>query len=492
MNPCYLITSLTCAVLCAACQPEQAQPEDVPITLIDMGAEQDLSQASEEMNPEQDMAQDMRQPEDMRAPCVAPDFPERITLKPGQRTTLKLPTAHMLIALEHTSELVAWEPEPGRVVLRAAYTPGEFAFAMTLGCAGQQEQQARHDITVEVKPLAFEVAQDWGAQGPGEREHGLLLRHPDDPDGIYLYGGLAFRPQQFTLVTDFWRFDRPDGTWSEVSVVGEGPRAATMRMVYSERRGAFLTVGGDDLRAGTHNKDLFEFVRRPDGSAWEWKRTPLEADFRHSLGALAYDEEEDRLAIFYGLGGLEAGAFDLIDSHITLDLKTSPPTFETRAYKANSPTPRYGFAYFQDPLTQRFYLAGGGQDVRTVDPVADQWFYEADVNEWTQLPTANVRNPFGTDGRHAGGRNACWAFDATSRRLFVWGGTENGRLASAGMFAMHLDGEEVRWHEVALPPGFPAVRASCMGGHDAGREEVFFGFGNSEQGLFQDLAILKL
>lgn len=57
---------------------------------------------------------------------------------------------------------------------------------------------------------------------------------------------------------------------------------------------------------------------------------------------------------------------------------------------------------------------------------------------------------------------------------------------------VHLDGPgEVRWHEVTQAE-LPVTRASCSGGYNAQTGEVYFGFGNSNTGVYQDVVALKV
>lgn len=498
---------LMCMSLCvAACGPQNSTEEptlilDVPdmqredaqmSTFIDAGREE---MGVPDMSMQVDLSRDMNLPEDMPAQgCDPITTPVSLALSVGQGAIVELPQAYRItrvLGQMLTAQLDA--DDPSRVHVRAHYEAGTHVLELDLECM-RDGLSATRLINVEVAALQVDYVEDWGDDnGPVRREHAPLLFHPDDPNALYMYGGLAYRPRQFTVLTDFWRFDRDTLTWSSIEVKGTPPAVSTGRFVYAESRSAFLTVGGDDPLESVANTDLYALTRDAQTGAWSWSNESIEGDLGHTLGALVYDKDEDLLVAALGFGGLGVTGYTFFDGAARLAMGVDTLAWEARVPDMMAPTPRYGFAYFMDPVTQRLIVTGGAQGLSTVNPAKDTWAYDWRTNVWEQLAEVNVGQPFGpSNNRHDGGRNSCWAFDPVHRRLFVWGGTPDGRTTSSGLYAMHLDEPgKVRWHAVSLD-GFPPTRASCAGGYNPARGEVYFGFGNNDVGVYQDLVFVKV
>ncbi len=467
--------------------PEQPDQSMTPPDMSQADMSPDLAPDMEPGTPDMPVTQDMGD-----APgCEELELPASLSLGVGQGIWLEVSESHEILEVSG-EDVVSWVDESGRVRVRAKYeVVAQGEVMVKVSCLEDGSVQV-HTMSLDVEALEVDYVENWGDQnGPVRREHAPFLFHPDDPDALYMYGGFAYRPRQFTVITDFWRFDRTTRTWTEVMVAGTPPAAATGRFVYSPARKAFLTVGGNDILQNTVNTNLYSLSREPMTGEWSWSTRSIQGELEHSLGALVYDEQADRLVALLGFGGIGQTGYTFFEGAASVDLGAEILRWDEIAPVMPAPTPRYGFAYFVDPVTERLVVTGGAQGLRVVDPATDSWAYDWRQNVWEELSEVNVGGIFQVPGRHSGGRNPCWAFDPVHRRMFVWGGTPDGRTTDPGLYALHLDEPGAsRWYEVSRD-GFPATRASCSGGYNPATGELYFGFGNGDDGVHQDLIFVK-
>ena len=78
-------------------------------------------------------------------------------------------------------------------------------------------------------------------------------------------------------------------------------------------------------------------------------------------------------------------------------------------------------------------------------------------------------------------------FDPSGPRLFVYGGTADAMTAETGLFVLDTRPGAGTWDMLVLP-GEPPIRSSGMSAYDPTRGEVLCGFGNSEFGIYADVA----
>ena len=258
-----------------------------------------------------------------------------------------LPTPRAQIALTGT--------EATRAILMGGYVgdrftyPGTWEFTAT--GAGSWERLTGAGV---LTPRAGSVA-------AYDRDSGLVV----------LFGG-AEQPTVAELPTnETWVLT--DSRWVEVTPdlsprpKSEGhPTLFELAMVYdTESDLMVLLIGGDET-----------WVYDTDANRWE-ERTPpgLEADF---MVAAAYDQRLDRV-VMYGGAPTEA-------SDETWLYDTDADTWE-RVETVTDPGRVGDHAMAWDPVTQRTYLFGGGEDLLPLDGVGDVsaelWAF--DGTDWSRI-----------------------------------------------------------------------------------------------------------
>ena len=156
----------------------------------------------------------------------------------------------------------------------------------------------------------------------------------------------------------------------------------------------------------------------------------------------------------------------------------------TQLPKTGAPPPRYGsFAAFDAP-SRRLFVFSGAQNPKKGDPInAAQDTWVLDLSQ--EVPTWST---LAVENTPAGRRNGCGIYDPAGRRLVVFGGTSDGMTSQNGLFVLELAAGHERWSEVARP-GTPASRSSGFGFADPKTGNVYCGFGNGDA-LYQDLNVI--
>lgn len=411
---------------------------------------------------------------DMSVECGA--LPERMEAFAGERLSLKAPEGAELVAVKW-SAAQNWVEAPDQWWARAPYPAQEevLELELVLTCAAGVQ---RHKLPLTISPLGWRHITWEQGQGPQAREHAPLWIGQDE--ALYMYGGYGFKPMQFTTLKELWRMDRDTGQWTELTLDPQAaPEGAGGRIVSAN--GARYYIGGDDATTGALNQALFKLTLEGDQGSWE----QLPGGALHtSLSAIIWDEPRTRLLTTTGLT-LDSGDYAFIE-HLKARPCCGEGDWETIRPQGQAPSLRYGAFYGHDPQTQQLIISMGAQTPSANDPVnaaQDTWSLDLQTDTWRKLNTSGDQPP--------GRRNGCGFYDAKTQRLFVFGGTANARTAEAGLYILHLDGEQARWERVE-PPAAARPRSSCSGVFDPERGEGFLGFGNSELGLFEDVHVLKL
>lgn len=303
----------------------------------------------------------------------------------------------------------AWSEGGSGVLLRAPYVGGEGSLAWSLDCGDGTGAVAETALTVR----AVSWSRRWslsGGDGPAEREHPTVWIHPEDPDGLYLFGGYLYRPRQFTPADDLWRFDLASGRWEAVAQEGERPPYVGGRAAARADQVGVVYYGGDQDQAGNPWAWGLALSSRPA----VWSRLGEEGARGPSLTGFVRDAGR-----FVGFGGYDyargvSGRVEVFDLEAGRWASVRP----TSAQGAG-PSPRYGFLYGYDEATRRLIVFSGGGSALPADPVnahEDAWALELgqEPPRWTLLEGGATAPP--------GRRNGCGAWDPEGQRLFVWGG----------------------------------------------------------------------
>jgi hypothetical protein len=407
-----------------------------------------------------------------KTPCeVAPVGP--VTLRQGAATTVQLSPSRsdVRLALFLVPDDLEAQLDGLTLRLAAGYRfSGASSLSLTMTCEGRESLV---EVPVSVTPrLRWGTPITW-TTGPSAREHPALVIDPASPDVLWLYGGLGFVPQQFTVMNDLWRLDLRTGAWTEV-VAQQAPLVAGGRLALTKEAGVFLLFGGQDA-----NDDISRVLYRLDTrqSPARFEVVQAAAAPGSTLNAFVFDAPRDRWVAFGGFDGAEP-------SGVTHSLSLSGAPAWSPVMPRLAPSPRYGFFWALDGA--RLVVASGAQQPRfanPINPAKDTWALDLATLEWTQVDAGDDEAP--------AQRNGCGGFDPVSRRWVVWGGTADGRGAVDGLAVLSLGDERPRWRK-AVPAGQAPVRASCAGVFDAARRRVLLGFGNTAAARYADLQVLEL
>lgn len=472
---CSLLTGL--ALAAAACGADEVTSTDASVS----GADADLSGADAGRAPLDAASLDAASLDAAAPPCAPPAVAARVSVSAGGR--VRLPAEQDGAALEVTAP-PSWDVvDTGTTTqVRLPYgVEGEHTLRVARRCGDTHSAAAT--VEVEVRPLRFVALPAWtdGVDGPSAREHPLLMIHPREPDRLYLYGGLAFRPRQFTLVSDLWSYDLVNEAWSARTASASPARASGRWVAMPGDHPRALLLGGANARL---QAELAADRLDVAGSTATWTRLPLTRGagaLDTQLGSLVYDAPRGRYLSVCGVA-------DEVHCQITA-YDPDRGTFEVLA-PADGPTPlgRYGFFAAHDVENQRLVVFSGAGVPTLNNPVnaaGDTWALELDEAppRWERLVDTSTSVP--------GRRNGCSAYDPVGQRLFVWGGTANARTTVPGLFVVDLIAGHARVQEVPIELAKPA-RSSCAAVYDPARRRILFGFGNTTGAIFADLVALEL
>ncbi len=416
---------------------------------------------------------------DAPAPPTPPPVCGGVTLSPlrlaaGGRAEVVLDAALTAELTDVRAEGVEVFREEDRLIVRAGYEAGTHGVTATCSTG-----TLTFEVTVDaiaMEPLASWTASDTEAP-PGREYFAWWI----DGDGdVALYGGFVYQPRQFTPSSDAFRFDLETLTWSRLTVGGALPPPGGR--VAPGLDGALLYFGGAELGADMA-LDTPPTLRAIEGSASELTFSALDAPglLGSYTGSFVHDAERDR---WLSVCGVETRSIGL---HCQVHAYTEDGGFTPLEVTGPAPPGRYGFHYAMDVASDRVIVFGGQIGAGNTALSGDTWALELAPPDgggprWVQL----FESSEGISRR----RNAAYAYDPESRRLFVWGGTADGATSLPGIDVLSLDRGHERWTHVPLPESIPA-RTSGGGLLDAAHDRILFGFGNSAA-IYTDLYALAL
>ena len=409
-------------------------------------------------------------PSDPAAACRA-RAPEELSVSEGGRLTFPRDGD---LTYEGTGGAVV-TVDATTVTIRAPYlSAADGEVGLRLGC-GQT-------VPIELRPLAWTSVAEWGGdEGPPGREYGAWWTDTEGTGGLVVFGGLHYVPKQFTPANDAWRFDFATSTWSRLA--GDdlptlpGGRVAP---IPGERAvlyfGGAVTAGGgviDDTPSSLYRLDYDERSLTP-------RKVESIGDAPGSYtGSLVYDSKRKRWLSVCG-ANVASGA------NCDVHAYTTDGGFTPVATSKPEPKGRWGFHYAYDEVTDRVIVFGGqalkGNDEVDID--GETWALDlsSEPAVWSRL-FADGEGPMKR-------RNGAFALDPVGHRLFVWGGTPDGKSSIENIQVLSLDRDAEAWTEVEVPSNVPK-RTSAFGSLDAARGRILFGFGN-DAAAYTDLWALDV
>jgi hypothetical protein len=367
--------------------------------------------------------------------------------------------------------------EATRIVLRAPYGEGPRTarFVCATGTA---------TASVDVQPLRWSSVAEWTgneAEGvPGGREYFAWWLSPSAGEqALYMYGGFAFEPRQFTPRSDLYRFDRRSNVWSQVTQTGPLPAPGGRVAVGAD--GAIHYFGGG-LPTPDGSIDTQPAFLRWSASPAGFEALSAEGAPGSYTGSLLYDRPRDRWLSVCGVDTIALGL------HCRVHAYTTAGGWREIEIAGDAPMGRYGFHYALDEETDRVILFGGQVGQSNAAIGGDTWALELAPESgeptWVQL----FEEVEGISRR----RNGAYALDPIGHRLFIWGGTPDGRNAVEGLDVLSLDRGTETWTHLDTPEGGPPARGSAQGLYDPTRREILWGFGNTAARRYTDLWSLAL
>lgn len=323
-------------------------------------------------------------------------------------------------------------------------------------------------LSVDVKALKWAIKKSWKeGEGPAGREHPSIFID-QNKHVTYMLQGSGYHPQ-YEPLADSWKFDMTTQTWSAWTPTGDVPAPGLARRAAGPAKdGSYLLVGGEIA-----GEKLDDQVYRLDFSASAEgtfkKLTQTTKPPARSLHYFGMDAELGKSVLFGGFSYETGDTF--ADTWI---LTTSGDTATWRKVdlpKTAVPSGRYGGFSALDAESHKFFLYSGGQKPKAgspVNPATDTWVFDLQSETWSLL------EPSGTTPN--GRRNGCWMHDTAHRRMFVFGGTPNGKTSEPGLFVLDL----ARGSWSAVAGDVPHSRSSGTGFFDAQTGRVFCGFGNDD------------
>jgi len=360
------------------------------------------------------------------------------------------------------------------VTIRAPYlSAADGEVALRLGC-GQT-------VPIALRPLAWTSVAKWGDDvGPPGREYGAWWTDPEGAGGLVVFGGLHYHP----------RHGRPGAVPRRLRVrrgpgappAGPGPpQGRGGRGAPTPGDGALLFLGGAVPGEGAVVEATPSGLYRLDYD--ERSLTPTKLDVIGDApgsytGSLIYDSKRRRWLSVCG-ANLASGA------NCSVHAYTADGGFTPVATSKPEPKGRWGFHYAYDEVADRV-IVFGGQTLKDGELEIDGETWALDLASepavWSRL-FANGAGPMKR-------RNGAYALDPVGHRLFVWGGTPDGKSSIENIQVLSLDRDAEAWTELEVPSNVPA-RTSAFGSYDAARERILFGFGN-DKAIYRDLWALDV
>ena len=402
------------------------------------------------------------------------DAPASIDAYEGRAVTVPLairsanPSALRVVA---TGEGLEAEPAIGSLRVRALYgaSPTSLRVALTEG-----SKSTTVDIPVKNHRLAWKPTTWAAGAGPQALEHGVFFL--DEAAGAaYLLHGSGYDPQ-WKPVAETWRLDLRAGAWSPWTPTGDVPAPSAAARGASMRAGGVGFVHGGYTGSPGADEKVQGDLYRVDLASGAFKR--LASTFApppRQLHSVALDDASQRLVVFGGVGD---GA--ILDDAWFAKMEGDNVTWSS--VNAKGPSPRYGGFYALDKESHRFVVWSGAQAPKGRDPInaaRDAWALDLDSGTWTLLePAGEAPN---------GRRNGCSMHDPVGRRLFVFGGTSDGKTSEKGLFVLDLEPGREAWTKLEIA-GQPPERSSGFG-FSLSDGRVACGFGNDDD-AYADLNFL--
>ncbi len=414
--------------------------------------------------------------------CSALQLPATITLGAGRGQTLaqSLASVRASAKLATTGGADAWF-DGDALHVRAGYGATS---TVTVMCSESDSAT----IAVSQTPLAWTKLAEWqaGPDAPQPREYHAFWQDQGDPNRLFIFSGFHYYPQQYTVSNDVWSFDLTLKTWTQIQPQGSNiaPMAGARVASAPGKRGVLFFGGTVAAEGGAIDTPRLLKDIRYNNSSWTIQDAPFNKTAPASYtGSLVYDAKRSRYLSVCGVNVTNRGVNCLVDAYTEaagfVSVATSPD-----ATTGDRPEPRFGFHYAMDTANDRVVIFAGSSGTRGDAFSGDTWALDLSQQpaRWTRL--------FGAVPEVEKRRNGGWAHDQDANRMFVWGGTPDGRQSISGIQILALDSGHERWVNVDVPSG-PEPRTSGQAVYDQTGKRLIMGLGNGDD-VYSDLWQLSL
>ena len=270
---------------------------------------------------------------------------------------------------------------------------------------------------------------DTGAVPSARRRHALA--YDSDRDRTVLFGGVALLPPQTNqYLCDTWELavasgSPPQGTWGAVAAPGACPTSqGTLRarsshaMTYDTANHRTLLFGGFTPDTGVASRELWEW----DGVSWAQCVTAActadgSAPAPRVAPGLAYDTGRRRAVLFGGAGSSAefCDTWEWASDSRTWERVQNPASCDASA--TDHPAGRQEVAMAYDASRGVTVLFGGASGLTVFD---DVWEWDGS-GTWTRRCQSSPC----VSTRPGPRQHGTFAFDSTTRRIVLFGGTNS-------------------------------------------------------------------
>jgi hypothetical protein len=313
------------------------------------------------------------------------------------------------------------------------------------------------------------------ADGPEAREHGTFIVD-EKADRAILIGGSGYNPQLSPLA-DVWELSLKADRWRRLKPQSPVPSGGSRRAAQVPGRGVAYLFGGYGASSWT-NRELVRVDFSNDTPRFE----PVPQDDpppARCLHAFVYDPKLDQFILFGGVT-IDESHREIHNDVWVMKLVGGRAKW-TKLDIGGPPSPRYGFFYGYDNEEGRLIVFSGAQGFEPLDPADDTWLLSmrGESPTWKKWQGGSPR----------GRRNGCFVYDPDQKRLFIFGGTPDGRNSEPRLCVFEA-GSGGGWIVTGTWLGAPHPRSSGFGFHDRARHRIVLGFGNGGE-PFLDLYPLR-
>ncbi|HBU48121.1 MAG TPA: hypothetical protein DEB46_07390, partial [Myxococcales bacterium] len=307
---------------------------------------------------------------------------------------------------------------------------------------------------------------------------------------------------------DLWIYDAASATFEEIFVEGAKPPARARGMAVYDPTGDQMVIFGGRFR----RRDRGEYVNFKDvwaldleNKTWRQIETGSGGPTARSNPAGGFDRQRGEMIVFGGNTSRNGLAFGPQNDTYALNMETG--TWRSIRAEGERPEARLFHAAAVDSEGQRLFIYGGGDANAWQGPfLGDLWVLDLEEQRWEQLHNGRGANvPMGRIW-------ATVAYDATSDRLLLFGGHNDGDLANNND-TWSFDLSEREWinltegetiEEAAFgfcdfPPNFtvpdleaPERRSAHLSAMDETRGEWILFAGETDCGIIDDVWVFDM